>query len=55
MGEIVWSPGRERIEATALRRFWRLAEEESGQSFSNFDALWRWSVEDRAPFWSLLW
>ena len=55
MGEIVWSPGRERIEATALRRFWRLAEEESGQSFSNFDALWRWSVEDRAAFWSLLW
>ena len=55
MGEILWSPGTERAEASALARFRRLAEESSGRSFGDYEALWRWSVEDRAAFWSLVW
>jgi acetoacetyl-CoA synthetase len=42
---ILWSPGRARIEASAMFRFMRL------NGFENFDDLYRWSVEDLTGFW----
>ncbi len=55
MAEILWTPGDDALEATALGRFWRQAEEESGCTFGDYDALWRWSIDERAAFWSLVW
>ena len=55
MNDVLWSPGEERREATALKEFRRLAEEACGRSFPDYEALWRWSIDDRASFWSLVW
>ena len=55
MNDVLWSPGEERREATALRQFRRLAEQASGRTFPDYESLWRWSVDDRASFWSLIW
>jgi len=42
---IIWSPGRQRIRATALYRFMR----ETG--FDDYELLYRWSVDDAPAFW----
>ncbi len=55
MNDVLWSPGEERREATALNQFRRLAEEASGRSFPDYESLWRWSIDDRASFWALVW
>ncbi|MBV9317870.1 MAG: acetoacetate--CoA ligase [Gammaproteobacteria bacterium] len=54
-GELLWTPGPERIalaNVTALAS--RLARER-GRRFADYQALWRWSVEDLEGFWQALW
>ena len=55
MNDILWTPDPCRVAASAMTRFRRLAAERSGRDLGDYDALWRWSVEDREGFWSLLW
>ncbi len=55
MNDVLWSPGEERRETTALGQFRRLAEEASGRALADYESLWRWSIDDRASFWSLVW
>ncbi len=55
INDILWSPSAERREATALVQFRRLAEQASGRTFPDYESLWRWSIDDRASFWSLVW
>lgn len=51
----LWTPSPERIAASNLTAFRKEAEARSGETLPDFDALHRWSVEDREGFWSLLW
>jgi acetoacetyl-CoA synthetase len=46
---VLWKPSAERVERAALTRFMR----EHG--FDDYDALWRWSVEDLEGFWGAVW
>ena len=46
MKEPLWRPSPERIAASQLTKFMRLAEGRIGRAFPDFAALWRWSVED---------
>ena len=55
MNEILWTPGQDRVAATAMNQFRVLAEQKSGRTLADYNALWSWSVEDREGFWSLLW
>ncbi len=55
MTQPLWSPSPERVAASQITRFLRLAETRSGRGFADFAALWRWSVEDPEGFWSLVW
>ncbi|MFO7277576.1 MAG: acetoacetate--CoA ligase [Pseudomonadota bacterium] len=59
-GELLWKPGRERIEASRIFAFARWLEERRGLKFdvtthAGYDALWRWSVTDLEGFWSAIW
>jgi acetoacetyl-CoA synthetase len=51
----LWAPDTTRIASTPLTRFTQRAEKVSGRRFARYSDLHRWSIEDRAAFWNLLW
>jgi acetoacetyl-CoA synthetase len=51
----LWSPSADAIESAALTAFRRQAETRAGRPLANYRDLHRWSIEDRAGFWSLVW
>jgi acetoacetyl-CoA synthetase len=51
----LWTPSREWVEAAPLTAFMGAASRAAGRSFASYGALHRWSIEDRAAFWSLVW
>src|SRR4051812_17274432 len=48
-GTILWEPPAELLEGSAMARFMR------EQGHEDYDALWRWSVEDLEGFWAAIW
>jgi acetoacetyl-CoA synthetase len=46
-GQLLWTPSDP--DATEMARFMR------ARGFSDYDSLWRWSVEDLDGFWGALW
>ncbi len=52
---ILWQPSPEQAEATTMAAFIRWLEAERGLSFSDYPALWDWSVSDLEGFWSAIW
>ncbi|SLN12275.1 acetoacetate--CoA ligase [Oceanibacterium hippocampi] len=55
MSEPMWQPGPERVATSNLTRFMALVAERDGRRFDDYEALLRWSVEERERFWELLW
>ena len=55
MAEMLWQPSPERIADTNLTRFAVLVRERHGLNAVDYKALHRWSIENRAAFWSALW
>src|SRR5690606_21739533 len=51
----LWQPDAGRIAASNLEQFRIRAEQRTGLSLPDYAALHRWSVEDRAGFWTLIW
>ncbi len=51
----LWQPSPARTAAANLTRFLKAAESAAGRSFRDYDALWRWSVDNPADFWPLIW
>jgi len=51
----LWSPSADRIAEANLTRFMTEAGARSGRTFTGYDDLWQWSVDDRAAFWDTLW
>ena len=52
MSIALWTPSREYVEASELHRFKEFAERKSGRLFDNYEALYRWSVEELESFWA---
>jgi acetoacetyl-CoA synthetase len=50
--EVLWSPAPDAREHTRIGRYLRWLDEERGLRFADYDALWRWSVDDLAGFWT---
>jgi acetoacetyl-CoA synthetase len=46
----LWTPSEERIERSTLARFAR----EAGKDPHDYEALWRWSVDDLEGFWQAI-
>ena len=55
MSEILWSPGPDRIAGTNITRFTAMVRERHGMNADDYAALHRWSIENRAAFWSAVW
>jgi acetoacetyl-CoA synthetase len=53
--EKLWTPSAELVENARLTEFRRWLEAERGLDFADYDALWRWSVDDLDGFWSAIW
>ena len=51
----MWTPPPDVRETTEIGRYLAWLERERGLAFPDYDALWRWSVDDLAGFWSSIW
>jgi acetoacetyl-CoA synthetase len=56
-GRVLWRPPADAGDATRIGRYLRWLAAERGHSFpeGDYDALWRWSVEDLDGFWRSVW
>jgi acetoacetyl-CoA synthetase len=52
---ILWQQSAEQVARTQLTRFMALASGIVGRKLETYDALWRWSVEQRDAFWAAVW
>jgi acetoacetyl-CoA synthetase len=50
MTEPIWIPPAGRVAASNLTRFAALARERHGAPQGGYEALWRWSVDEREAF-----
>ena len=55
MAEMLWQPSPERIAGANVTRFAALVRERHGVDTGDYAALHRWSIENRAAFWSAVW
>ena len=55
MGELLWTPGPERVRQANVTAFAEWLSRERGRHFADYTALWRWSVQDLEGFWQALW
>ena len=53
-GKLLWEPTAEFAHQSQVARFMRWLKAEMGLDFADYDALWRWSVDDLEGFWSLM-
>lgn len=56
-GAELWRPSTERMAASRMARFARTIEQRHDVDFGDYDyeALWRWSVENVEEFWGEVW
>jgi acetoacetyl-CoA synthetase len=52
---ILWAPPPNVRQTTEVGRYLAWLERERGLAFRDYDALWRWSVDDLDGFWSSIW
>jgi acetoacetyl-CoA synthetase len=52
---VTWAPSPTDVEASRVGEFLRWLQRERGLSFDDYDALWRWSVEELEDFWAAVW
>ena len=52
----MWSPGQDRLDRANLSRFMRFVREEVGNAdLNSYAVLYRFSIDQPAKFWTLLW
>ncbi|MDR1551216.1 MAG: acetoacetate--CoA ligase [Holosporaceae bacterium] len=54
-GELLWTPSKERIANSNVRRFMDAVEKSNGFRGSTFHDLWKWSVTHPTDFWDAVW
>jgi acetoacetyl-CoA synthetase len=53
--ELLWTPSRDRVQASRMSAYQRWLERERGLRFAGYEDLWRWSVGDLDGFWGSIW
>jgi acetoacetyl-CoA synthetase len=53
--EPLYTPTRERIAGANVTRFTAFCAERLGRTFSSYDDLYQWSVDDIPAFWAAVW
>ena len=52
----MWSPSQDRLDRANLSRFMRFVREEVGNAdLNSYAVLYRFSIDQPAKFWTLLW
>ncbi|WP_068402975.1 acetoacetate--CoA ligase [Kribbia dieselivorans] len=51
----LWSPSPDYLRSANITRFSEFAAPRAGRDLSDYAALWQWSVDDLAGFWSAVW
>jgi acetoacetyl-CoA synthetase len=54
-GDLLWTPGPDRIDRANVTAFMEWLARERGQEFGGYHALWDWSVTDLDGFWQAIW
>jgi acetoacetyl-CoA synthetase len=55
MAKKLWQPSDERIKNTNMYRFMGVINEKYGKNFSEYGALYQWSIDNIPEFWESLW
>ncbi|MBU3916464.1 AMP-binding protein, partial [bacterium] len=55
MSKMLWKPTEEQIKSTNMYRFMNLVNEKYNQSFSDYKALYQWSIDNIPDFWETMW
>jgi len=55
MAKLLWKPSQERINNTNLKRFTYFINKKHEQYFTEYDTLYRWSIDNISDFWSSMW
>lgn len=53
--KLLWTPTQEMMEKSNLHQYFKWLEAKKGLTFTEYDALWKWSVDQPAAFWESLW
>ncbi|MNO35422.1 Acetyl-coenzyme A synthetase [compost metagenome] len=51
----IFQPSAARIATTRLAAFMQFVQSRTGRQFTDYDALWCWSVQEVEQFWPLVW
>jgi acetoacetyl-CoA synthetase len=52
---MLWEPSETVLRHSSVARYMRWLRENRGLTFPDYDALWRWSVDDMEAFWASIW
>jgi acetoacetyl-CoA synthetase len=55
MRRLLWQPGEERVKASNMFRFMGTVNERFNKNFTDYEALYQWSIQNIPDFWKLLW
>ena len=55
IGDVLWTPPADVRETTEIGRYLNWLRDDRGRDFADYDALWRWSIDDLEGFWGSLW
>ena len=54
-GRLLWAPTGAQLERSNVARYMRWLGEARGLGFSDYESLWRWSVDETEAFWASIW
>ncbi len=54
-GSVLWTPSQQRMEQARITEFRKWLADKRGLTFTDFEALWRWSTTDIDAFWQAIW
>ncbi len=55
MAKLLWEPSEERARSTNMHRFISFINERYGQNIGDYDALYKWSIDNIPDFWAAMW
>jgi len=55
MAKLLWQPSEERIKSTNMYRFMMFINERYNKDFTEYAALYQWSVDNIPDFWASMW
>ncbi|MFH1487378.1 MAG: acetoacetate--CoA ligase, partial [Pseudomonadota bacterium] len=55
MSTLLWKPDEERIKKSNIYRFMGFVNQKFKRNFSEYEALYQWSVQNISEFWAAMW